>query len=1402
MSYAKSWLRASLKIAVGMALAGLGGWPVPRAADLEREFSERALPHLKQYCVGCHSTEKQKGELDLEQFSTLRSIRQHPKVWQSVVEQIQNNEMPPKDKPQPAPAEREQFLKWVGAVLDDIALSRAGDPGPVVLRRLSNAEYTYTLRDLTGVESLDPAHEFPVDSASGEGFANVGNSLVMSPALITKYLDAAKEVTSHLMLLPDGLRFSPKTTRRDWTEELLAEIRQAYREYTDAAGGTAVNLQGIKFETNEGGRLPVEKYLAALLEERATGRPVSGADFSPKYLALLRRILAAEDDSLLLDGLRARWRAAKPGDAPAMAQYVAEWQHALFRFHPVGHIGKLDGPKMWMEPVSPLQPKQELRVKLPAAPDSGEVSLFLLATDAGDGNEHDDVVWHRPRLVAPGRPDLLLRDVRGVVANLTARRERLLSTVVASLEGAAEAAASSSPVDVQELAAKHKVDAGLLTAWLNYLGLGSGGPVVIDGYFTNSFDSAAGYSFVKGWGSSETPNLSANSSDNHVRIPGNMKPHSVAVHPSPKLAAVIGWLSPVAGTMRVEARLQHAHPECGNGVTWAVELRRGQTRQRLASGIAQGGKPATPPPIGGLAIRPGDLVSLVIGARDGNHSCDLTAVDLTIAPMAEGSRSWDLAADVSPDVTAANPHADRFGHAGVWHFYTEPDRSGEVGPAIPAGSLLARWQAEQTVEAKRALARELQELLSAAPPSDQQSPDAKLHRQITSLGGPLLRPALDRSVSDLSAAANVGNLGLDPADFGRHPNSAAPVDPASLCVRAPAMIEIRLPADLVESCEFVAEASLHPQTGSEGSVQARVLTTRPENPPRLVASAFQVVGGKGTWSDGEKPVSYSVPILAAEGSAARQRIEKALADFRDVFPAALCYNKIVPVDEVVTLTLYYREDHQLSRLMFDEARAARLDRLWNELHFVSQDALALVDAYEQLWQYATQDADPKAFEPLRQPIQQRAAAFRKQEAEAQPSHLKAVLNFAERAYRRPLAPSETDELRQLYQNLRQQEIAHEEAIRLTVSRVLVAPAFLYRAEKPPAGAMAGPVSDWELATRLSYFLWSSVPDAELLSLAAAGRLRDPETLVAQSRRMLRDPKVRRLATEFGCAWLHIYDFDQLDEKSERHFPSFVGLRGAMYEESIRFFTDFFQRDRSVLGLLEADYTYLNGPLAEHYGIKGVEGSDWRLVEGLRQYSRGGILAQATTLAKQSGASRTSPILRGNWVSEVLLGERLPRPPKDVPRLPEDEADTEGLTVRQLVEKHSSDPKCSGCHVRIDPYGYALERFDAIGRLRETDLGGRAIDTRTKAMDGIAFDGLEGLRDYLLQNRGEAFLRQFCRKLLGYSLGRAVQLSDDPLLKEMKAQLKAGNYRITRAVETILRSRQFREVRGLEMALDD
>lgn len=1448
--------------------------PVPFEV-LGTEYARDIKPILKSFCLDCHSTAKQDGELDLERFAALSDVRNGTRVWQKVAEMLDTNEMPPKDaKPQPTAAQKKQLRGWIERYLNSEAFASAGDPGPVVLRRLSNAEYTYTIRDLTGVESLSPAKEFPADSAAGEGFTSAGNAMVMSPSLLTKYFDAGKEIAEHAVLLPDGFRFSPSQNRSDWTNDTLARIRDFYREFTAETGGTKVNLQGIVFDTNSGGRLAVEKYLAAtflVAESLRDSKSASRSDatsldaiakthgLNAKYLGILWKTLNDKSDkpSLLLDTLRTQWRTAKAEDAASLAAEVGRWQQALWRFTSVGHIGKVGGPKAWQEPVLPLVARHEIKVKPTVSAGQSELTLFLVTSDAGDGSENDFVVWERPRFVALGRPELLLRDIRDVSRELTARRDKLFTNAAKSLGAAAEAASSTEKLELKPLAEKHGVEPDVLAAWLDYLGIGTGSEVKIDSLIKQKTENLSGYEFVKGWVGENALSVVANSSDNHVRIPGNAKPHGVVVHPTPTLAVVVGWRSLVAAAMKVEAKVQHAHPECGNGVAWSLEVRRGNTRQRLATGVSQGAKVIDVGPFANVSVKPGDLVSLVIAPRDGNHSCDLTAIDLTLSA---NDRQWDLARDVSPNILAGNPHADSFGNANVWHFYSEPT-TGQSEVVIPAGSLLAKWQAAPATK-KSQLANDVQKLLQSGPPTAKDNPDAVLFRQLSSLGGPLVRspvasssPVAPRQESRTSpdsdskkndqptknansapgnpVAERQGDIGLDPILFGKHPNGSA-VDAASLCVKAPAVIEVRVPTDLVEGYEFVATGSLHRETGAEGSVQLQVLPAKPEQITGLFPTTATETNANGPWTSNNRGVSHATPIVVHDGSQSRRRMEAALAEFRSLFPIALCYTKIVPVDEVVTLAHFYREDGQLQRLMLDEAQTARLNKLWDELLFVSLDALTQVDALEQLIQYATQDADPKVFEPLRKPFADRAAAFRKTLVDSEPKQLDALIAFASQAYRRPLRDSEANELRGLYRKLRDQELPHDEAFRFTLARVFVSPAFLYRPEKASPGTAATLVSDWELATRLSYFLWSSSPDTELRQIAASGQLRHPDVLTAQARRMLQDARVRRLATEFACQWLHIYDFDTLDEKSEKHFPEFRDLRGDMYEESIRFFTDSFQRDASVLSFFDADHTFVNERLAKFYGaafsphrarpggslvsalpnsdqprpsaetnqpLEQAQGGDdvaWQRIDGLKQHGRGGLLGMASTLAKQSGASRTSPILRGNWVSEVLLGEKLPKPPKGVPQLPEDESALEGKTVRQLVELHSIDEKCINCHQRIDPFGFALEGFDTIGRRRDKDLGNRPIDTKTKLPDGTNIDGLTGLRDYLLKTRRDAVLRQFCRKLLGYSLGRGIQLSDEPLLQEMQQQLAKHDYRFSAAVETILRSRQFREIRGQDV----
>ena len=537
--------------------------------------------------------------------------------------------------------------------------------------------------------------------------------------------------------------------------------------------------------------------------------------------------------------------------------------------------------------------------------------------------------------------------------------------------------------------------------------------------------------------------------------------------------------------------------------------------------------------------------------------------------------------------------------------------------------------------------------------------------------------------------------------------------------------------------------------------------------------------------------SVFTPILV--GEEARPRAEAAINDFRNLFPEALCYARIVPVDEVVTLKLFYREDDQLKRLMLNENQSAEIDRLWDELFFVAQEPLQLAVSYEQLYEFATQDRPDivKALESLRKPLNDRAEQFSQRMRDTESTHVEAVLELAERAWRRPLSASDGHELRRIYGHIREVGVDHYGAIHLTLARVLTSPKFLYRREQSHVSPEPSPVSSEELATRLSYFLWSSLPDQKLRQATHSNTLAsDDAALVVETRHMLKDSRTRRLAIQFACQWLHLRDFDQNDNKNEQLYPEFSTLRADMYEETIRFFEDMFRNNGSILDLLNADHTFLNDAMAKHYGIdfQPVPDRKWQRVDGLRTKARGGILGMATFLASQSGASRTSPILRGNWVSETLLGEKLPRPPANVPQLPE-EVPT-GLTVRELIEKHSSVPECATCHARIDPYGFALEQYDVLGRVRSVQ-----VDTKSTLLSGTKIEGMSGLRDYLLTQRRDDFVNQFCRKLLGFALGREVQLYDEPLLADMQTKLKQNAYRFNVAVEAIVLSRQFRQIRG-------
>lgn len=1010
--------------------------PPPGAAD----FTERIRPFVKTYCLGCHSTKAHKGGLDLERFATLEEVRADIESWQAMAEMLEDGEMPPEGKPRPTAEERRLVIAWIGRLLEREAQLRAGDPGPIQVRRLNNAEYRYTIRDLTGVD-LRPSRHFPADGAAGEGFLNASGALSISPDLLSKYLDAARETAAHAVLLPDGFRFSTSKYKEDWTNEVLTELRGIYARYSTDLG-----------------EIPLDRYLRATVVHRgalgssedAFTRVATEEKLSPKYLRVLWQALTSADPSALFDGIRTKWRQATPEDVPVLLADIRALQGLIWRKREPQGAHALDD--RYVPAPLTLSGGRAYRLE---APEAGAEVVFYLATQTIAGEPTEAlVILEQPRFESSGKPTLSLRD-------------------------AVQAASRAEP--------------------------------------------------------DKTPTTSE------------------GVHP------------------------------------------------------------------------------------------------------------------------------------------------------------------------------------------------------------------------------------IDPSRFGRHPRDET-FDRASLLVDGSEVLEVRLPQALVWGRSFVVDARLDPQSSPETVVRLHVGRT-----PKLP----QVERGL-EWQYREAPADRSLLIVHGDETV-RERITSSAEELRRILPARVCYPGVIVVDTVVTLERFHRGDTFLSRLLVSEREHERLERLWEELHFISGDALQVWNSLSTLTR-----GEMTAYRHVRDEVERRARETERMRLAAEPGHLDALIDLAARAYRRPLAAEEEQSLRDLYQSLRQSDLPHDEAFRAVLTRVLVSPSFLCRIEHPAPGQEPGPVSDWELATRLSYFLWSSIPDDELRRAAAAGRLRDPEVLTHETRRMLRDPRIRALAIEFGTQWLEVRGFDRFQGKNQELFPTFdAELCRSMYEESIRFFQDMFQADRPLRELLDSDHAVLDERLARHYGIPGVEGEEFRRVEGVKERGRGGIFGLGSVLAKHSAASRTSPVLRGNFIAEVLLGERLPRPPDGVPKLPDAETE-DGLTVRQLVENHAQREECAVCHQRIDPLGFALEQYDTIGRLRETDVGGRPVDARAR-LDGAEFEGIDGLRQHLLTRRKPDFVGQFCRKLLGYALGRRVLLSDRQLLDEMAAQLEETGGRLSAVILAVVRSRQFQFIRGAEPA---
>ena len=1254
------------------------------ADDLAQSFAKQIQPLLVKTCGDCHGKKPTDNDLDLTSFGSAQAIIAKPKVLGDVAERLRLGDMPPKDAPQPSEAEREQLLGWINAALDAEASARAGDPGPVTLRRLSNTEYDNAIRDLTGVD-LRPtrAREFPTDSVGGEGFANVGDAMPVTPELVERYHQTARDVAARAVLLPGGFRFSTSTERPDWTEEALKPLRSFHARYA-----------------GPNGEPPLAAHLAATLKHRDRLTRGGAADIAA----------VAAEEKLNATYLAALWagldgKSASPEEAIAQTKQWSE-KAALAEAEKQRRQTALQSARKAIESQwgsskrvlaeSKVTEGGSVPFESKVSVKRGELLLLTILPNENYGADSTLIEW----TIRETTGDQRTWSIADLVPNL--------------LKG-------------NPLPDKHEARWSFLET--------TSTPV----FLTERRDSNAGRPELKSWSIGSEPSVFVNSAAEPVQVWTKLPARSVFLHPGQKRPVAIAWTSPIAGELAVSGRVADAHPAGLDGVSFELSH---VAATDLGQALADLGSASTILPEAGL---PPDMLALV---REKWH---------------------EATTDPAPVLAAIKAMQDQLfqGNYGK-------NAALAVGNGFPAWEDLRRVVARERIQGA---AREPLFRMVALPAQ----PDTFVVWDRLRLEGGDGPPLVFAEHPELCAAIEQAS-GLR---FGQHPQGR-PVPKSALITAAGAEVVIdlkKLPDELKKALTLPrflrADVSLDEASPETASVQAFLIAA---------------TGGGGNLAE---PVAQATPgdLRAAQIVHPRVAAERArpAAEFRALFPPAVLFQPIIPRDAQGSVFLYRREDEPLRRLLLDEAGRVELDRLWSELEFVSEQALATPIAYEGLVQYYRKPNDGARImffyiQLFEEQIKREARDFLAAQVFAESRHLEALLAFAGRAWRRPLTDDEREAILASYRVDRAEGAKHDPAFRAALARVLSSPWFLYRVEQPPPGPHWQPVSGNELATRLSFLLWDSIPDDELRAKVA--KLHEPAVMEEQLRRMLKDVRVRGMAEEFGARWLGVRDFAANHGRSLKHFPEFTPvLRDALAEEPVRFFEDLLVNDRPVADVIAADAVVINDVLAQHYGIPGVTGPQWRRVENVSAYGRGGFLGFGAVIAKQSAAARTSPIKRGAWLVQVL-GERLPKVPPDVPPLPE--TPPVGLSVREITERHRADSKCAGCHVRIDPYGMAMERFDAIGRLRPaSEL--KPGDTKGTLRDGTEIDDIAGLRTYFAGPRREDLLRTLARKLTGYALGRAVMTSDRKLLDEVTKTMTSGG-RWSDGLLVIIRSEQFRCIR--------
>ncbi len=585
--------------------------------------------------------------------------------------------------------------------------------------------------------------------------------------------------------------------------------------------------------------------------------------------------------------------------------------------------------------------------------------------------------------------------------------------------------------------------------------------------------------------------------------------------------------------------------------------------------------------------------------------------------------------------------------------------------------------------------------------------------------------------------ARIAELEKMRAAYGKHPQPGRKIEPHVLAFAAPTVFTMPLPEG-AHWLKVDTRLDMENPEVDAATIQWTLSTDKPRDVTKIIPGVVTI------WKRGTKAAGETMNDFNKMKTAFPDMFERRLEEV-----ASNLYRGGKP-----NITVYYFSDDQLGQILGQKDKD----------HLV---------AMKKDWGY---NAVPN-LNPQRQKEYDGALLW----------HLH---YFAQRAWRRPISEEETKKLDALYFDGRAKELDRESAAREVIVRVLVSPYFLFKAETlllASNGTGDVKLNAFELASRLSYFLWASMPDWELRKAADDGSILKPEVLAAQTQRMLRDPKARALAKEFAGQWLKFNGFDEKSTVDEKKYPEFTAdIRNDMQRETIEFFTHLVRDDRNVGDIIGGDYSFLNERLAKFYNVPGVTGGDFREVK-LAQQHRGGLLGMGAILTKTSRPNRTSPVVRGDYLYQVVLGFSSPPPPPNVPKLPD--SAVKPASLREALMIHRTDQACAVCHERIDPLGFALESFDPIGRFRIADEVGGKIDDTGELKDGTKFQGLDGLRQYLKKNEAN-FNTQFCRKLLGYSLGRQTLPSDKALIAQMQDSLKKNTGKFSAAILTIVNSRQF------------